>query len=225
MITLSERLRLIAEMVPMNAGVCDVGTDHGYLPAFLIASRRAKSVIATDIKEKPLENARKNLESFGISEVELRLCDGLSAVRENEADTIIIAGMGGEVISGIIERTPWLKSDKTLILQPMTSSDFLRVYLSENGFNTQKEVTLEENGKLYSVILSRFDGKKREVTPLYRYIGKIEGKTKTDLLYIERQYRRLKKCADDLEGVGGMEEKYREYAEASSYLENFLKTL
>ena len=212
MIPLSERLELIRTLVPQNASVCDVGTDHGYLPAALIKSGKVRSVIATDLREKPLENAASNLKRFGIENVSLRLCDGLSAVGPDEADTVIIAGMGGEVIAGIMERAPWLKNSKvTLILQAMTSCEALRDYLAQNGFAIENEITLKENGKVYSVILSRFDGVVREISYVYRYIGGIRYITSSDKAYIDKQYHRLYECAKSLEGIETQREKYQEY--------------
>ena len=95
---LSLRLETIASLVPLGARVCDVGTDHGLLPIYLKQKGIAKSVIATDLNEKPLENARKNISSSGITDISLRLCDGLSGVSQNEADTVIIAGMGEKLL-------------------------------------------------------------------------------------------------------------------------------
>ena len=101
---LSLRLSTIASLVPKGAFVCDVGTDHGFLPIFLMESGKARGVIATDINEKPLKKAKENLKKTGTEGITLRLCDGLSGIKKGDADTVIIAGMGGEVISGILER-------------------------------------------------------------------------------------------------------------------------
>lgn len=211
MIPLSERLALLMSFIPQNAAVCDVGTDHGYLPAALISSGRVRSVIATDIREKPLANAAKNLERMGVSGVELRRCDGLAAVCRDEADTVVIAGMGGEVIAGILERAPWVKDNAvTLILQAMTSCEALRDFLADEGFGIETEQTLSENGKVYSVIVARFDGIKRNIALEYRYVGGIKCNTKADRDYIIKQYRRVRSCAESLEGISGQEEKYLE---------------
>ena len=87
--TLTKRLSLIASLVPDNSNVCDVGTDHAYLPIMLMKSRKARRVIATDIRPLPLENARKNIALSGVGGIETRLCDGLSSVKKSEADTVI----------------------------------------------------------------------------------------------------------------------------------------
>ena len=87
---LSLRLKTIAALVPKGARVCDVGTDHARLPIYLISEKIASRVIATDLRPLPLENAKKNVEYSGVTGIELRLCDGLSAVKKHEADVIII---------------------------------------------------------------------------------------------------------------------------------------
>ena len=144
---LSERLSLIASLVPQGASVCDVGTDHGLLPAYLFLKGGMRSVSATDINEAPLERAKKSLKRYRAEGVNLILCDGLAEIDPALDDSVIIAGMGGEVIGGIIDRAEFLKSDKvTLILQPMTGADELRGYLAQNGFNIEAEPCVCEHG-------------------------------------------------------------------------------
>ena len=97
--TLSKRLSVIASLVPFGARVCDIGTDHAFLAIELMRTKRACSVIATDVNEKPLQKAKINVEKSEQSGITLRLCDGLEGVLPEEIDTVVIAGMGGEVIS------------------------------------------------------------------------------------------------------------------------------
>lgn len=211
-------------MVPDGAKVCDVGTDHGYLAAALYKSGRVKSVIATDINEKPLNHARESLERLKAEGVSLRLCDGLAAVGKDEADTVIILGLGGEVIAGIISRADWLKNeDITLILQPMTSSWVLREYLYKNGFNIVSEPTLIEKGKVYSVMQVRFDGVIKNSDMLSCAIGKIGTLTHSDILYLKKQYKRCNQCAIKLENVEVKRQEYIEYSTAALKLKNILE--
>ena len=107
---LSRRLKTIATLVPFGARVCDIGTDHAILPVFLSENTLVKSIIATDVREKPLKNAKENIERSGVANIKLRLCDGFSGINPDEFDTAVIAGMGGEVISGIISRAEMLKN-------------------------------------------------------------------------------------------------------------------
>jgi len=209
---LSERLCLAASLVPDGAKVCDVGTDHGYLAAALYKSGRVKSVIATDINEKPLSHAAESIKRLNAEGVELRLCDGLSGVLPDEADTVIIAGMGGEVIAGILTRAEWVKNpDITLILQPMTSAWELRSYLYTNGFNIIKEPCLCEKGKVYSVMLARFDGIRRENDMFSCCVGSIKLDSPAATQYIKKQYKRCMQCACKLYGIEGKQTEVEEY--------------
>lgn len=196
---ISERLSLIASFIPEGDNVCDVGTDHGYLSAFLSLSGKYGKITATDIGEKPLENARVNFERLGIKGVNLVLCDGLCGVTRKAADTVIIAGMGGDVISGILSRTEFVK-DKgvTLILQPMTAADTLRQFLADNGFAVENEVALEENRKIYSIMVCRYCGKSYLLNDVRLRIGILKNDSEYAKKYIEKQAKICKKCADDL---------------------------
>ena len=131
MSALSKRLSVIASLVPSGARVCDIGTDHAYLGIELIKSGKATSVIACDINEKPLLKAKSNIEKSGVTGIELRLRDGLSGLKPSETDCIVIAGIGGEVISGIFERTNIFSQEYSpaIILQPTTSPEILRKFL------------------------------------------------------------------------------------------------
>ena len=223
MLELSKRLSLIAQFVKEGSSVCDVGTDHGYLPAFLYLSNRAKSVIATDINEKPLQSARKNLDRLGADGVRLFLCDGLSDVENEDIDTVIIAGMGGEVISGIIDRALFLrKNDITLILQPTTAAKELRLFLAQKGFAIEKEQALQENGKIYSIMRARFTGNEYTLTDVQSLIGILKPVDDDSIAYVEKQYRIAKKCADQLKSADNKQNEYKYYLKLSEDLKNIL---
>ncbi len=208
MYILSERLKVIAEQIK-GGRIADIGTDHGYLPIFLVSNRNADKVIACDLREKPLKNAQSNIEKSGAQNIELRLCDGLDGIKENEVDTVIIAGMGGEVISGIIERCNWIKSPcYTLFLQPMTAADTLRTYLADNGFSVLGETAVLDSDKLYSVMKIKFDGKRRSLSPEQLYIGTITPDTDTSVLYIKKQLGIVNKCCESLKSIPEKQEKY-----------------
>lgn len=224
MINLSERLSLIYALVPDNSSVCDVGTDHGYLPAALCLSGKMRSVTATDIREKPLENARENIKKLGADGVNLVLCDGLDGVNRDLADVIIIAGMGGEVISGIISRCAFAKDTSvTLLLQPMTSADKLREFLSSNGFLIENEIPIKENGKIYSVMQVRYCKKAYEIDSVYRVIGKITPDSEYGREYIKKQYDIAKECEKSLEFVNTKQNEYRLYREITNRLGKMLE--
>ena len=194
------RLKTAADLVRQNSKVVDVGTDHAYLPAYLVLSGRVVSAIACDIGEGPLENAANTLAELDLSDkIELRLCDGLQGVSALEADDVVICGMGGELIASIIDRAPWLKSaDKHIIMQPMSAVDDLRVYLADNGFAVEKEVLVKDTGRIYIVISTYYTGEKRSILPEYKYVGNITASDNLGKEYLERQYKRIKKHADML---------------------------
>ncbi|MEE1198779.1 MAG: class I SAM-dependent methyltransferase [Acutalibacteraceae bacterium] len=211
MYTLSERLKVIADKIT-GGRVADIGTDHAYLPIYLIKTGKASRVLACDIKEKPLQNAAKNIQKTNTKNIELRLSDGLAGVGADEADTIVIAGMGGEVIAGILNRCNWIKNaGYKLLLQPMTSADFLRQFLLDNGFFIESETAVLDAGKLYTVISCAFSGEKQTVSDAFIFTGRLDPKEPTARLYIEKQLKRLRKCQNNLENIETEKDKYFYY--------------
>ena len=140
-IELSPRLRLAADLVPEGARLADVGTDHAYLPACLLMEGKIPSAIAADLREGPLSRARETAAEYGCGDrMAFRLCDGLSGIRPEKTDAVVIAGMGGETIAQILEAAPWVRTRKIpLVLQPMSSIPELRQRLGEDGFHILEE--------------------------------------------------------------------------------------
>ena len=130
---LQPRLQCIASLVPQGARLADVGTDHGYLPVWLLQHGRIESAIASDINALPLDHARATAREYGVTErMDFRLCPGLAKIKAEECDAIAIAGMGGETILGILEAAPWTHEDvHTLILQPQTKVDRVRAGMGQ----------------------------------------------------------------------------------------------
>lgn len=222
MSSLSLRLKTIASLVPRGTRVCDVGTDHARLPIYLIKQGIATAVIATDLNEKPLQNAQKNLEDSGASGISLRLCDGLSGVKKGEADTVIVAGIGGEVISGILKRCEWIKSKSvTLILQPTTSPEVLRKFLIKNGFELLSETPVFENKKIYSVIKACFYGQTNPCPEHFYYIGKVP-KTPDGIVYIKKQQKRVADCMNAYKSQANKDDAYRIFDTVYTAIENYL---
>lgn len=188
MLKLSLRLSVITGLIEAGGSVCDVGTDHGYLPAFLYLSGKFSKVTATDIRQKPLLTAEKNLKALNAKGVKLVLCDGLEKVSRGEADNVVIAGMGGEVISGIIDRAKFLKDPTVnIVLSPTTSASELRTYLLKNGFETVKETAVKENGKYYAVMKVKYTGAVSSPDFAQIYLGKLDLIDKTALEYAKKQ--------------------------------------
>lgn len=171
---LDKRLQLVADMINEGAVIADVGTDHAYLPVYLVEQGKAPSAIASDLREGPLSHARQAVEAAGLQDkIDLRLSDGLDAVLPHEADCVVMAGMGGILITQLIERAPWLKnSEKTLVLQPMTDAPLLRSFLGEHGFDVLCERATSDKKHCYTVLKAVYDGVCRILTPLQAVVGK-----------------------------------------------------
>lgn len=152
---LTPRLRKVAQLVPRGARFADIGTDHAYLPTWLILNGVIDHAVAADLRAGPLERARDTAERFEVGEkMEFRLCDGLSDISPDEADTIAIAGMGGETIAHILSCAPWTKAPGiTLILQPMSSQLDLRQWLGANGYVIERECLVREEKTIYTIFL------------------------------------------------------------------------
>ena len=158
MITLDKRLSAVAALVRPGSRLADIGTDHAYLPVYLVQSGVCPSAIASDIGAGPLDAARRTVTENGLtSEIALRLGDGLATVSAGEVEDVAIAGMGGETIAAILEAAPWVQ-DKgiRLILQPMTRAEDLRRWLLHNGFSVLEEHLIIDGRHLYPVLAAQY---------------------------------------------------------------------
>ncbi len=155
-INLSERMQKIAEMVIPGESCADIGTDHGYIPAYLLQNNICSKVVLTDIAEGPLERARKNLTDCGLEAQDFRLGAGLEVLDSAEVSTVIIAGMGGELIRDILLKDPAKsKSFRKLILQPRTRTDEMRRDLALAGFTVCDYALARERGRICEIIALR----------------------------------------------------------------------
>ena len=171
---LDERLLAVAACVPDGAYLADVGTDHAYLPLYLAAQGRLSGAVASDIHKAPLESANKNIREAGFSDfIHTVLTDGLQGLEQYPITDVAIAGMGGQMICGILENAGFLRERAPgLILQPMQHIPDLRKYLCENGFAITKESQAEADGKFYQIICARYDGQSRLYTETELLLGK-----------------------------------------------------
>lgn len=206
--TLGARLQLCASMIRPKAVLADIGTDHAYLPIWLAKQDLITRAIAADINISPLQKAQHNIKRYHVQDVvSARLSDGLSAVFPFEADDIVIAGMGGEMIIQIISAAPWLKNkQKRLILQPMTSVQQLRAFLAAQDFLVLDEQAVTDDNRVYSVILAQYDPAGVSVGELYPYIGKLNAQTQDNRLYMCQRVINLEKKAQGLFLCGKIEE-------------------
>lgn len=157
-ITLSPRLMACCGFVAPGDRVADIGCDHGYLSIYLLTKGIASAVIASDIKEMPLQSAVLNAQKYGVyDKIRFFLSDGVKSI-PREFDTMICAGMGADTMVSILEAAPWLRSSQyRLILQCQSKTHFLRKYLSENGWHITEETVVRDGRFLYTVMEVHFD--------------------------------------------------------------------
>lgn len=155
---LTPRLAVIGESIDKCDVIADIGSDHAYLPIYLINNSKARKVIATDINKGPVEISMKRVKKYGLEQyIEVRIGDGLSVLNDNEADIIVIAGMGGLLIQNMLNNRPDIaRSAKELILQPMRDSRILIKWLIQNSFEIFDGEIIKENDKFYEIIWTRY---------------------------------------------------------------------
>lgn len=180
--------------------MADIGTDHAYLPIWAVRQGLTSYAIASDINQGPLDAALRNVIRYHTEgKMELRRSNGLQGFSPQDADDIVIAGMGGELIAKILAEASWLKDpEKRLILQPMTSPEELRLFLGEEGYCVRKEPVVEDGGRIYAVMLVEYTGEKTQPDDLYLQIGKVAGDTDEEKKYLKNRAILLQKRAQGL---------------------------
>ena len=171
-VPISKRLLCCAELIEPCGVVADVGTDHGYLGIHLLREGKCRQVIAADLREKPLASARANAKSYGAEErMTFVQSDGLAKIKPGSFDTLVLAGMGGDLIARILGEAPWLeRSACTLILQPQSAANDLRRFLGERRYAVEAERLVRDGRFLYSVMRVR-PGQGRPLTPGEQYLS------------------------------------------------------
>ena len=151
---ISERLRTVAGMVSPGCRLADVGTDHAYIPIYLMQNGVIPQAVAMDINQGPLLRATENIRRYGLTgRIETRLSDGLEKLQAGEADTILIAGMGGLLMVRILENGQGvLAGCRELVLQPQSDIRSVRAYLEEKGWQLDREDLVFEDGKYYPMM-------------------------------------------------------------------------
>lgn len=164
MINISERLKMVASLITAGGVLADVGTDHGYIPIYLVALKRIpreiRHAIAMDINEGPLARAKDHIEAYGMEAyIQTRLSDGVQALEVGEADSIVIAGMGGGLVMHILaEGAAVCHAAKELVLQPQSQLKEVRYFLARNGYVTDAEQIIKEDGKYYPMMRVHYAG-------------------------------------------------------------------
>lgn len=203
---LSKRLNAIAQMVKEET-VADIGTDHGYLPIYLVSEKGLKKVIACDINQGPLNKAKENINERGLSDyIETRLGNGLEKVEPNECECITISGMGGMLVINILEEgKDVVESVKRLVLQPQHDIPKVREYVLKNGFKIEDEKMLVEDGKTYTVI-NAVKGEEEPYSEAELVFGRvlIERKDKELSSYVIRRKEKLEKIMENIKEKGDL---------------------
>jgi tRNA (adenine22-N1)-methyltransferase len=205
---LTDGLLKIASLVTKGKKVADIGTDHGYIPVYLLNKGHVDFAILADVNKGPLENARSEVRHNNLNDkVDLRLGSGIEVLNENEVDEVIIAGMGGILISELLEaKKNVAHSLDKLILQPMQAQDELRKYLLNNGYEILDEVLVKEDFRIYEIIIAKYTGKNTEVkNEIYYEIGNKLIENKDELLseLVNKKIKSYENIIAKLEGKSG----------------------
>jgi tRNA (adenine22-N1)-methyltransferase len=199
---LSIRLKTIVSMIDRCESAIDVGTDHGYVPIYLVKNGIIKNVIASDINKGPVDKARNNIAlNNAYNQVVCRLGSGLSTVKKGEVEIAIIAGMGGNLIRDILEADiDVVKQFKYLILQPVQNAEVLREYLYITGYNIIDEEICKDDGKYYEIIKVKYNTKPVIQEKIYYEISKTLLNKKSTVMqsFLEYKLRKYTKVYDNL---------------------------
>lgn len=223
MLNLSERIMMAAKMVRQGSIVADIGTDHAYLPAWLVLNGISPSALACDLRKGPLDNAKKTVEAYGVADkITLRLSDGFDEIEPFEAQDFIMCGMGGTLMAELLGRAYWLKDNsKRIIVQPQSHAEDVRRFFIENGFEILCEDACTDSGKLYCAMTAEYRGEKAVKDDGYYFSGELTKCKKPEAkLYLTKIKERLmtkqqaeaahgsKKTADALlETINSLEER------------------
>lgn len=161
---LSKRLEMVASFVPKGSSVADVGTDHGYVPIYLVSHGIASGAVAMDVRQGPLKRARIHVREAGLeNRIEVRLSDGMKGLEPGDADCVVMAGMGGEMMIHIMEEGKRLWKDIGYwVLSPQSEQEKVRRFLLDHSFAIVRDRILKEDGKFYTVMaVTRGNGVKR----------------------------------------------------------------
>lgn len=212
---LSKRLKTVAAFVPEGCRLADVGTDHGYVPIYLMQEEKVSHAIAMDVRPGPLKRAQDHIRAAGLEDqISVRLSDGLLKLKPGEADCVVIAGMGGELVIHILEEGRFLWDHiRYWVLSPHSEIDKVRRFLEKESFSVEKETMLEEEGKYYTVmgfVKTKGDSGRmfREID--YRY-GRhlLESKNPVLLKFLKKEQEETEKLLKGLNESGSRKAEQR----------------
>ena len=205
---LSKRLQAVAGMVTPGNRVADIGCDHAYTAIYLLTNRISPYVVAMDINQGPLDSAIENVERYGVADkISIRKSDGLKMLHPGEADTILIAGMGGRLMLQILtSQMKMVSAAKELVLQPQSEAYLVRKTLKELGYIIIKENMLKEDGKYYVIIKLKYgsenlnDKSYQLIKPEHIYFSRLllEERNPVLLEYLHSERQLYKKIYQEL---------------------------
>ena len=202
---LSRRLAAVGALVRQGTKVADIGTDHAYLPVYLVGSGHNPCAVASDIGAGPLSKAEQTVREAHLQDrIQTVLADGLHGFAQYGVQDIVIAGMGGETAADILLSAPFICDPAVrLILQPMTKSHVLRRFLWENGFAILHDVLCEDD-RIYEILCAVYDGKTRTATPAEYLVGKecLTSRDELSVRYLNRRAAVLRRVIEGKQSAG-----------------------
>ncbi|HBG7379352.1 SAM-dependent methyltransferase [Clostridioides difficile] len=227
---LTDRLLKIASLVSDGKKIADIGTDHGYIPVYLLKEGKVPFAVLADVNKGPLDNAHKEvIQNNLLDKVDLRLGSGIEILEIGEVEEVIIAGMGGILISELLEAKKEVAHNvEKLILQPMQAQEELRYYLLNNGYEILEEVLVREDFRIYEIIVAKYTGKNTIIEDeIYYKVGikLLENKDSLFNDFIEKNIKTYSSIVNKLEGKNGeaIDKRRKESEVAIKKLENLIK--
>lgn len=227
---LTDRLLKIASLVSDGKKIADIGTDHGYIPVYLLKEGKVPFAVLADVNKGPLDNAHKEvIQNNLLDKVDLRLGSGIEILEIGEVEEVIIAGMGGILISELLEAKKEVAHNvEKLILQPMQAQEELRYYLLNNGYEILEEVLVREDFRIYEITVAKYTGKNTIIEDeIYYEVGikLLENKDSLFNDFIEKKIKTYSSIVNKLEGKNGeaIDKKRKESEVAIKKLENLIK--
>lgn len=222
---LGARLQAIADLVEQGTSLVDIGTDHAYLPIYLVERKIVSRAVAGEVSDGPYKAAQQTIDNAKLQGVQgcvqLRLGDGLQVIEPGEIETAVMAGMGGATIIGILEGAPRVaRSLKRLIIQPMVAAAAVRRWLFDNGWYIDNEVLVVDDGRLYEIITAE-QGEAPKHEEILHDIGPVLWRRKPPLLamHLDQLIQQTHRILNGMAAGNNYSDKYYIYAEKLSQLE------
>ncbi|MBO4987972.1 MAG: SAM-dependent methyltransferase [Lachnospiraceae bacterium] len=214
-IVLSQRMQMVADMVSKGNVLADIGCDHGFVSIYLLENGICPKVIAMDVNEGPLLRAKEHIEERGLSSyIDVRLSDGMEKLLFGEADSVLIAGMGGRLVIKILtDCMDKAKDLKEIVLQPQSELHLVRQFLTDMGFHIIQEDIVKDNGKFYPAMRVAWRGEKAQaLSEEELWYGPLLLKEKHPVLqeYLEKEKAKYAQIAEDIVNNGNNTDKATE---------------